>query len=328
MTNKFLKYDIHFDTLVENSTYGKFTIKPLEKGFGNTLGNSLRRVLLGNILGASMFAIKIPDVSHEFQSINGIKEDVTQIILNLKKVIIKFNEDITSETTLESQKLENWPTLKIIKKSGKIFASDISCPPEFSIVNKDAYICEVDSKKEFSMEIYATIGRGFKNFQENKELINSIGIIATDSNFSPVIHVSYNIEEFKTSKISTNDALTIEISTNGSINPKDSLALAAKILVDHYQPLIKINEAYMKIKVMNDEEIKNVNSSFLSIPIEELDLSVRSYNCLKRQGIQTIHQIIEMKKIEIEKIRNLGKKSFKEIVSKIEERNLKFKDER
>ncbi len=325
--NKFLKYNIEFDTLEKNENYGKFTMKPLEKGFGNTLGNSLRRALIGNILGSSLFAIKIPGVSHEFQAIKGVKEDVTEIILNLKKLVIKFDDEVMSLDELESTKLEKWPVLKIKSNGGLITAKDIVCPPEFKIINTDLYICKVLDSTKFEMELYATVGRGFKSFEENKELVNSIGIIAVDSNFSPIIRASYLVEEIKTSKRDTNDALTIEVVTDSSISPSNALSLASKILIEHYNPLLEINKKISDMKLMKDD-FDQPNNNFLSIPIEELDLSVRSYNCLKRAGIQTIHQITNMTRLEIEKIRNLGKKSLKEIVKKIEDRNLKFKDER
>ncbi|MGL4647172.1 MAG: DNA-directed RNA polymerase subunit alpha [Mycoplasmoidaceae bacterium] len=325
--NKFLKYNIEFDTLEENKNYGKFTIKPLEKGFGNTLGNSLRRALIGNMVGASLFAIKIPGVSHEFQAIKGVKEDVTEIILNLKKLVIKFDDEVMSLDDLEHTKLEKWPVMTIKSTGGIITAKDINCPPEFKIINTDLYICKVNENTKFQMDLYATVGRGFKTFEENKEMINSIGIIAIDSNFSPIIRASYWVDEIKTSKRDTNDALTLEVVTNSAISPSDALSLASKILIEHYNPLLEINKKISNMKLMKDD-FDQPNNNTLSIPIEELDLSVRSYNCLKRAGIQTIHQITNMTRLEIEKIRNLGKKSLKEIIKKIEERNLKFKDER
>lgn len=325
--NKFLKYNIDFDTLLENDNYGKFTIKPLEKGFGNTIGNGLRRALIGNIIGASLFAIKIPNAPHEFQAIKGVKEDVTDLTLNLKRLVIKFQEDVSSIDSLEDTKIEKWPVMQIKSTGGIITAKDIICPSEFKILNPDLYICSVAEGTKFSMDLYATVGRGFKSFQENKELINSIGIIAVDSNFSPIIRTSYSIEEIKTSKSDTNDALTLEVVTNGSISPSDAVALASKILIDHYSPLVEINKKISEFNTMRDDS-EQTSNNFLSIPIEELDLSVRSFNCLKRAGIQTIHQITNMTRLEIEKIRNLGKKSLKEIVKKIEDRNLTFKDER
>lgn len=323
---KFIKYNISFDSIEERENYSKFSIKPLEKGFGNTIGNSLRRVLLGNIFGTSIFAIKIPGITHEFQAIKGVKEDVTQIILNIKKLVIKYKGDILGND-LDGFKLENWPTLKISKTGGKIIAADIICPSEFEIVNTDLYIATLDDKTKFEMDIYAKNGKGFVSFEENKELVNALGIIAVDSYFSPIIKVGYSVEEIKTSKNDVSDALELEVATNGSISPADAISMASKILINHYTPLAEINESINEHSFF-EEEIKKDDTSLLSIPIEELDLSVRSYNCLKRQGIETIHQIIDRNRADVEKIRNLGKKSFKEILQKIDERNLKFKDER
>ncbi len=323
---KFIKYNISFEAVEERENYSKFSIKPLEKGFGNTIGNSLRRVLLGNIFGTSLFAIKIPGITHEFQAIKGVKEDVTQIILNLKKLVIKYKGDILGNC-LDGYKLENWPTLKINKIGGKITAADIVCPSEFEIINKDLYIATLDDKTKFEMELYAKNGKGFISFEENKELVNALGIIAVDSYFSPIIKVGYSVDEIKTSKSDVSDALELEIATNGSISPTDAISMASKILINHYTPLAEINEVINNHEFI-EEEKKQDDSTLLSIPIEELDLSVRSYNCLKRQGIETIHQIIDRNRADVEKIRNLGKKSFKEILQKIDERNLKFKDER
>lgn len=323
---KFVRYEIDFNEHEENENYGKFEIKPLEKGFGNTIGNSLRRVLLGNIFGVSIFAIKIPKVTHEFQAIKGVYEDVTQIILNLKKVIINFKNDISSNF-FDNLTMEDWPAMKVKKTGGVVTAADIICPPEFEILNKDVFICKLTNDAKFSMEIYATTGRGFVSFEENKELINSKGIIATDSYFSPVLKVSYNVDEVKATKTNTYDALYMDVVTNGIVKPSDAMALAAKILIDHYTPILSVNEKIKQLSMMK-ENSDVLQQHVLSILIEELDLSVRSFNCLKRAGIQNIVQITDLTRSELEKIRNLGKKSLKEIIEKIENRDLKFKGER
>ncbi len=249
---KFIKYNISFDPLEERENYGKFVIRPLEKGFGNTIGNSLRRVLLGNIFGTSIFAIKIPGITHEFQAIKGVKEDVTQIILNLKKLVIRYKGDIL-DNSLENLKLENWPTLKINKTGGKILAKDITCPAEFEIINPDLYICTLDDKTKLEIDIYAKNGKGFVSFEENKDEINAIGIIAVDSYFSPIIKVGYNVEEIKTSKTSVNDQLVMEIATNGSISPVDAISMASQILINHYLPLAEYNESYQKHSFLEEE---------------------------------------------------------------------------
>lgn len=324
---KFLKYEISVDSKNnDNLDYGKFTIKPLERGFGTTLGNSLRRVLLSNIKGHSLFAIKVPNINHEFQAIKDVKEDLTQIILNLKKLIIKIDNEIFSEEIQKNTPLEKWPTLKIDSNSGVIRGADIETPTGFTIINKDIYIATVNKDAKFKMDLYARTGHGFVTFEENKETINAINTIAVDSNFSPVIRVAYSVSEMKTSKNDTSDVLNLEVVTNGSIKALDALSMSAKILVEHYKPIVSLNEEMNNFKVMSQETVTKSTSS-LAISIDELELSVRSYNCLKRAGIQTIQQLTDKTKSEIEKIRNLGKKSFKEIIKKIQDRNMKLKDE-
>lgn len=324
---KFLKYDIKPNVSESNVNFGQFNIGPLERGFGVTIGNSLRRVLLSNIPGASVFAIKIPGVTHEFQAIEGIKEDVTQIVLNLKKLLVKIDNQVYSDEQFAEMSIETWPSMKInFDKSGVINASSIEVPVGFEIVNKDLYIAtKTDSKKPFVMEIYAKTGRGFKSFKQNHELINSLSIIATDSNFSPIIQVSYAVEEQKITKTVVGDILKLEIATDGTISPGDALAYASKILMDHFEDLTMINEKIKQVKMMNDE-VETAKQQSLSIPIEDLDLSVRSYNCLKRNGIQTIQELTIKSRSEIEKIKNLGKKSLREIQKKLVDYGLAFKE--
>lgn len=324
---KFLKYEVTTDhTENKQKDYGKFIIKPLERGFGNTLGNSLRRVLLSNIVGYSLFAIKVPGVNHEFQAIKGVKEDLTQIILNLKKLVVVIDEEVFGEEEQANTPLEKWPTLKIDSEGGVVTAADIETPVGFTIVNKDMYIATVEKGAKLKMDLYAKTGRGFVTFSENKELVSAINVISVDSNFSPVIRVGYSVSDIKTTKKDTNDVLTLEIITNGSISAVDALAMSAKILIEHYKPLVSLSDMMDEYVVMNDE-YQGGKKSTLAIPIDELELSVRSYNCLKRAGIQTITQLTDKTKAEIEKIRNLGKKSFKEIIKKVQDRNMKFKDE-
>ncbi|MDR3257786.1 MAG: DNA-directed RNA polymerase subunit alpha [Mycoplasmataceae bacterium] len=325
---KFLKYTIKPEIEASNSQQAKFTIAPLEKGFGVTLGNALRRTMLSNIPGASIFAIKIPGVNHEFQAINGIKEDVTQIVLNIKNLVVVIDENIISDDELNAAKIEQWPSLKISKKgSGEIYASDIELPPGFSVINKDLYIATItNASTKFELEIFATRGRGFKTFAQNRELVNSINIIATDSNFSPIVRVGYTVDEQKISKIITGDVLTIDVATNGAISPQDAVAMAAKILSEHLKPFVDINTAIESMQVIKEHEEEKKQEG-LSIPIEDLNLSVRSYNCLKRRGIQTINELTAMTRSEVEKIKNLGKKSLREIQKQLIEYGLTFKEE-
>lgn len=326
---KFLKYDIQIGKdQNKDSDFGVFVIKPLERGFGTTLGNSLRRVLLSNIIGHSLFAIKLPNITHEFQSIKGVKEDLTEIILNLKKLVVKIDLDVFGEDEQKSTPLEKWPTLKINASEGVVRASDIETPVGFTVVNKDMYIATVEKGCKLNMDLYVRTGRGFVTFSENKETINAINTIAVDSNFSPVIKVGYKVSDIKTTKNETNDSLELTIATNGSISAAEALAMSAKILLEHYKPIItELFDNYNDLKIINEENNNINNKSSLSISIDELELSVRSYNCLKRAGIHTITQLTDKTKGEIEKIRNLGKKSFKEIIKKIQDRNMKLKEE-
>lgn len=327
---KFLRYNIQIGKdQNKDSDYGVFVFKPLESGFGVTIGNSLRRVLLSNIVGHSVFAIKIPDVTHEFEAIKGVKEDITQIVLNLKKLVVKIDPEIFGEEEQKSTSLEKWPTLKIdFSKGGSVKASDIETPLGFEIINKDMYIATVDQNTKFKMEIYVRTGRGFVSYSENKELVNSMGVIAVDSNFSPVLKVGYKISDIKTTKNDINDVLEMEVATNGSISAAEAVAMSAKILVEHYKLIVtELFDNYNDLRVINEESNVTSSKSSLAISIDELELSVRSYNCLKRAGIHTITQLTDKTKGEIEKIRNLGKKSFKEIIKKIQDRNLKLKEE-
>lgn len=325
---KFLKYNIIPKIDEKNPQQAKFVISPLEKGMGNTLGNALRRTLLFDIPGASIFAIKINNATHEFQALNGIKEDVTQIILNLKGLVIKIDEEAFSDDELDSTHIEQWPVMSI-NASGKkvVSAADIEVPPGFEIINKDLYICELTAaNSKLDLKIYATRGYGFTTFNVNHEKVNTLSIIATDSNFSPIISANYFVNETKISKYEVGDELTIEVSTNGSISPSESVAYAAKVLSEHLQPIINIDEKINEIKLMAEEkQIKEARSS--STSIEDMNLSVRSFNCLKRAGIQTVQQLIDKPRSEVEKIKNLGRKSLREIQKKLLEYGLTFKEE-
>ncbi len=325
---KFLKYKVQIEESEKNNeNYAKFTISPLERGFGNTLGNALRRVCLSSIPGASMFAIKIPGITHEFQAIEGVNEDLTEIILNLKKLVVKIDENIIPFEELESTNIEKWPILTIDKsKKGEILASDIEVPVGFTIINKDLHIATLTKDVNFKVDIYVKLGRGFKSFKENKEGISSLNIIPTDSDFSPVTKFTYNVEEIKTTKNAMSDKLVVELSTNGAVNAGKAIAIASKILVEHFNLISDLDEQIANIQIMREREAetKRVN---LSIPIENLNLSVRAYNALMTMNIKTTQEIIDRSRKEIENIRNLGKKSVNEIIKVIHERGLKFREE-
>jgi len=322
--DKFEKYKINPKTISFNENHGQFEIGPLESGFGITIGNALRRVMISSIPGASVFAIKIPGVTHEFQAIEGIKEDVPQIILNLKQLVLKISDAAIAEGT----SIESWPTMKLMfKDTGVIKAGDIEVPVGFEIVNPDLYIAtKTKASTKFEMEIYATTGRGFKSFKQNQELINALGIIATDSNFCPVLNVGVHIDERKISKNKMGDYLTMDIVTNGAESPANVLAYAAKILLVHFDTLANINEEIKKLEIAKTEETTETQKT-LSVSIDELELSVRSYNCLKRHGVKTLQELSAMTKTEVAGIKNLGKTSLREIQKKLIEYGLNFKKE-
>lgn len=311
----------------DNENKAKFIIQPLQKGFGTTLGNSLRRVCLSSIPGVSVFAIKIPGITHEFQAIDGVYEDVVQIILNLKRLVIKGNEDIISSDELVNKTIEDWPIMKInFKGQGEVTAADIQAPTGFEIINKDLHIATITKDINFSMELYAKWGRGFNTSDENKENVNLLSIIPTDSNFSPVLAVNWTVKETKTSKLVTSDVLEIEIATNGAVKASEALIIGSKILFDHLQPLVDLNPNIKLMQTLNDE-VNSFPRNNLYIPIEDLDLTVRAYNALKSSGILSTQELLEKNKHEIEKIKNLGRKSVNEIIEKIHERGLKLRDE-
>ena len=320
--DKFIKYNIKPNLHLLNENHGQFEIGPLESGFGMTIGNALRRVIISNIPGASVFAIKIPGVTHEFQAIDGIKEDVTQIILNLKQLVLKISEEAVAADT----PIESWPTMKLaFKDTGVIKAGDIELPVGFEIINPDLYIAtKTKATKAFEMEIYAKTGRGFKTFNQNKELINTLGIIATDSDFCPVLQCGYHIDEKKISKNQMGDVITMDIVTNGAVSPSDALAYASRILTEHFDQLANINERIKELEMMEEQKLEEKNQT-LSVSIDELELSVRSYNCLKRNGINTLQELSNMTKADVEKIKNLGKTSLREIQKKLTEYGLSFK---
>lgn len=324
----FNKYNIKPIIDEKNPQQAKFTISPLEKGIGTTIGNALRRTLLFDIPGSALFAIKVNNATHEFQAITGVKEDISQIILNLKGVVFTIDEDAYTQDELESLNIEQWPVMEI-KASGKgvIHASDIKLPAGFTVINKDVYICELTSDKAIlNMSLYATRGHGFRPFNVNHEKINTLSLIAVDSDFSPIVRVSYTVDEMKLSKYETGDTLTMEVSTNGSISPANAIAYAAKVLSEHLQPLIDI-DAKIKEYVLMNEQVQTEKKRTLSIPIENINLSIRSYNCLKRAGIQTIQELTNKTRSEVEHIKNLGRKSLREIQKRLTEYGLTFADE-
>lgn len=314
---KFERAEFEVKEYVESEHYGKFVFEPLERGFGTTIGNALRRVLLSSLPGAAVFAIKMDGVYHEFTAIPGVVEDVTAIILNIKKLILKIADDEVY-------------TLRISKRGpGEVRGSDIICPEGVEILSKDHYICTLEEDGVLEMELQAHVGRGYVSADTNKQLYQTqnqpLGTIYTDAIYTPVEQVSYLSEPTRVGQNAKYDKVTLEITTDGSITPAESVAWAAKILIDHLQLLTKVDEQVSEMDSVMKEAQGEVQNKGLVMMIEDLDLSVRSYNCLKRAGIQTVEELTQKTEDEMMRVRNLGKKSLKEVKDKIYELGLSFK---
>ena len=308
---KFERADFEVQEYVESENYGKFVLSPLERGFGTTIGNALRRVLLSSLPGAAVFSIKVDGVYHEFTSIPGVREDVSMIILQLKQLVMKIEDDEVY-------------TLQISAKGPcTITAGDIICPAQVEVINKDLEIAHLEKDVTLEMELKAKNGRGYISADLNKQLnqgsSQGIGTVFTDSIYTPVEKVAYNVEPTRVGEDVKYDAVTLEVWTDGSINPQKAIAMAAKILIDHLDIVAGINDEVLK------EGNTEQPSKGQQMMIEDLDLSVRSYNCLKRAGIQTVDELTQKTEDEMMRVRNLGKKSLKEVKDKLIELGLGFK---
>lgn len=314
---KFERANFEVKEYIESDHYGKFVIEPLERGFGTTIGNALRRVLLSSLPGAAVYSIKIDGVYHEFTSIPGVEEDVTTIVLNIKDLIMTVSDDDAY-------------TLRISAKGPKVVtAADIECPTNVEILNKDLVIATLEQGGVLDMEMKCRNGRGYVSADANKSLYQGssqgIGTIYTDSIYTPVERISYNVEPTRVGQDLKYDKVIFEIWTDGSITPQTSLALGAKILIDHLELFAEISDNVSDLdSVMKDANGEIVNKGLVMM-IEDLDLSVRSYNCLKRAGIQTVEELTQRSEDEMMRVRNLGKKSLKEVKDKLFELGLGFK---
>ena len=306
--------EAHYDP--ENN-YGTFTIEPLSRGFGHTLGNALRRVLLSSLPGASLFAIEVEGARHEFSALEGVEEDVAVIALNLKDLVLKIDDFDES-----SKKL----TIDVVGPK-TVTGADIACPTGVTVVNQDVVIAHVAEGGELHMTLYARNGRGFVTDEMNKTLHphSRVGIIATDSNYSPVVAASYDVDSARVGHDSRFDSLTLKVQTDGSITPQAAVALSAKILVDCFSKFLDLEELTRDISI-EKEVVVEVENKYENLMIEELDLSVRSYNCLKRGGIQTVLELTAKTEDEMIKMKNLGKKSLKEIKDKLAGIGLSFRN--
>ncbi|MDO5707177.1 MAG: DNA-directed RNA polymerase subunit alpha [Andreesenia angusta] len=296
----------------EDKTYGKFVLEPLERGYGTTLGNSLRRILLSSLPGAAISSIKIRGVQHEFSTVPGVYEDISEIILNIKDIAAKIY-------TEESVKL-------IIDAKGpkEIKAGDIITGPDVEILNTDLHIASLEEDAELFMELEMEKGRGYVPAEQNKKEDQSIGTLPIDSIFTPVKKVNFTVENTRVGQFTDYDRLILEVWTDGSIKPQEATSLGAKILNEHLNLFIALTDHVGDVEIMVEKE-EDKKEKVLEMTIEELDLSVRSYNCLKRAGINTVEELTQKSEEDMMKVRNLGKKSLEEVQNKLAELELSLK---
>ena len=301
--------------LSDDGSHGIFVLEPLERGYGTTLGNSLRRVLLSSLTGYAITSVKINGVLHEFSTIEGVKEDVTEIVLNLKNVILKIFGDEPKTMYID------------VSNSTEITAGDIQTDSEVEILNPDWHIATLSPDAHVRMELTADIGRGYVSAERNKALLNpAIGVIAIDSIYTPVSKVNYTVENTRVGDITDYDKLTLEVWTNGTLTAKDAVSFAAKILNEHLNLFVDLSEEAGNVEVMVVKDTDS-NKQTLVMTVEELDLSVRSFNCLKRANIHKVGDLIEKTEEDMMKVRNLGKKSLDEVVAKLTQFGLSLRQE-
>lgn len=313
---QFEKPNYKITDYVEKNNYGRFVLEPLERGFGATIGNALRRVMLSSLPGSAITSVKIDGVLHEFQTIEGVVEDVTTIILNLKNVVIKKH-------------CEGDKTIRLnATTEGVVKAGDFECDPDVEIINKDLVIANIAKGGKLIMEMNVSSGKGYVRADDNKELLSDrkIGVIAIDSLYSPIERVAYEVEDARVGQSENYDKLIIDVWTNSSIKPEEAIALASRILIEHLEIVANINNIANVTGLMK-EKAEDPKVKALETPIEELDFSVRAYNCLKRAGVHTLQDLVNKSDAEVMKIRNLGKKSLKEVLDKVKELDLNLKDE-
>ena len=314
---KFEKPQYKVTEYVESNNYGKFELEPLERGFGTTIGNALRRVMLSSLPGSAITSVKIDGVMHEFPTIDGIMEDVTSIILNLKNVVVKNHTEEDQVITL------------VTDKEGVVTAGDISCPADVEIINKDQEIATIVKGGKLNMEMTVSNGRGFVRAEANKKILGDsikIGTIAIDSSYSPIERVNIEVEDARVGQATNYDKLTLEVWSNGSMKPEESIALASRILIEHFDILTELN-SIADIKGLMAEVDEDPKVKALETSIDDMEFSVRAYNCLKRSGINTMQDLVNRKESDMMKIRNLGKKSLKEVLDKVREMGLSFRED-
>lgn len=311
----FERPNIEVAEISEDKKYGRFVVEPLERGYGITLGNSLRRIMLSSLPGAAVSQVKIEGVLHEFSSIPGVKEDVTEIIMNLKSLAIK-NTSSTNEPKTAYIEFEG---------EGVVKASDIQCDSDIEIINSDQVIASLSGGKDSKlyMELTITKGRGYVSAEKNKTEDQSIGVISVDSIYTPVERVNMTVENTRVGQVTDFDKLTLDVYTNGTLAPDEAVSLAAKVLSEHLSLFIDLSENAKTAEVMIEKE-DDEKEKVLEMSIDELELSVRSYNCLKRAGINTVEELTNKTPDDMMKVRNLGRKSLEEVLAKLKELGLEL----
>ena len=311
----FEKPNIEIAEISEDKRYGKFVVEPLERGYGTTLGNSLRRIMLSSLPGSAVSQVKIDGVLHEFSSIAGVKEDVTEIIMNIKSLAIKNNSDSNEVKTAYIE----------FEGEGVITAADIQADPDIEIMNPDQVIAHLSggTDSKFYMEFTITKGRGYVSADKNKSEDMPVGVIAVDSIYTPVERVNMSIENTRVGQVSDYDKLTLAVYTNGTLAPDEAVSLAAKVLSEHLNLFIDLSENAKTAEIMVEKE-DNEKEKVLEMNIDELELSVRSYNCLKRAGINTVEELCNRTPEDMMKVRNLGRKSLEEVLAKLKELGLQL----
>ena len=298
----------------ESTNYGKFVVEPLERGYGTTLGNSLRRILLSSLPGAAISSIQIDGVLHEFSTIDGVLEDVTQIILNIKKLALKMNTDEDKNIEID------------VNGPAKVTAADIVADPDVEVLNPEQYICTVADGGHFHVRMTVKKGRGYVAADQNKSDDMPIGVLPIDSIFTPISRVNYQVESTRVGRRNDFDKLTLDVWTNGSISPREAISLAAKILTEHLDIFVNLTDEAKNAEIMVEKE-ETHKEKMLEMTIEELDLSVRSYNCLKRAGIKTVQELTNKTEADMMKVRNLGRKSLEEVKNKLADLGLGLRKE-
>ena len=313
---QFEKPNYKITDFIEKDNYAKFELEPLERGFGTTIGNALRRVMLSSLPGAAITSVKIEGVLHEFQTIEGVVEDVASIVLNLKNIVIK--KHCKEEKTIRLSASEE----------GVITASQIDTDADVEIINKDQVIATLAKGGKLDMEFTVSSGRGYVRAEENKKLLadKKIGVIAIDSLYSPIERVSYEVLDARVGHDDNYDKLVLEVWTNSSMKPQEAVALASRILIEHLEVVAELNDI-ADVTGMMIEKKEDPKQKALETPIEDLDFSVRAYNCLKRASIHTLNDLVSKSENEVTKIRNLGKKSLKEVLDKIKELELVLRED-